>query len=143
MTPLKILLNLILILVSFEYIKKYSLIYYILGEKPNPIKGTKGIVKLNESVQRFEEGKHWSIKLLNVQEKTISLEVGVNYITHDATLYLFCRCHHHQTVQLVYGTFKLKLVSTIPLPNQMCLITKTTSTFFLIRGIAVKFMVKL
>lgn len=48
-----------------------------LGEKPNPIKGTKGIVKLNERVQ--SKGQ-WSIKLLNVHEKTITLEVQSSYI---------------------------------------------------------------
>lgn len=47
----------------------------ILGEKPNPIKGTKGIVKLNDFAARFEEGRYWSVKLLHVQEETITLEV--------------------------------------------------------------------
>lgn len=55
--------------------KSFRHVSYILGEKPNPIKGTRGIVKLNESVQRFEDGKHWSVKLLNIYEKTITLEV--------------------------------------------------------------------
>lgn len=49
-----------------------------LGETPNPIKGTKAVVKINEPGQRFEEGKYWSVKLLNAHEKTITLEVENN-----------------------------------------------------------------
>lgn len=47
----------------------------ILGSKPNPMKGTKGVLKLDDASKISEQEKHWFVRLLNQQEETMTLEV--------------------------------------------------------------------
>ncbi|RZC42409.1 hemocyte protein-glutamine gamma-glutamyltransferase [Asbolus verrucosus] len=60
---------------TFDEKKDFLRLIFNFGQNPNPIKGTRGIVRLSTSRKRIEDEKFWGANILNQRDDTISLEI--------------------------------------------------------------------